>query len=116
MKKIMALLAVAVLFTSASLVVRADDTHKIDIKGMAQCAKCALKETKECQNVVVVKDGDKETKYYLVQNDVAKKAHGSAGFCSAEPGEGPMVKVVGTCEEKDGKHMVTATSIEKVEK
>jgi hypothetical protein len=82
---------------------------------MAQCAKCALKEEKTCQNVVVAKENGKDVKYYLVQNDVAKKSHSSAGFCTAAKGEGPKVKVTGTLEEKDGKKLLTASKIEKVE-
>jgi hypothetical protein len=114
MRKLLPLLTVAMMAIGVTLVARADDEEKT-IEGMAQCVKCALKEEKECGNVVVVKKDDKETKYYLVRNDVAKKAHQSAGFCSAKPGEGPKVKVVGTVEEKDGKMLVTATKIEAVE-
>ncbi len=76
------LAAVGVLFSGLAFV-RADDEkgEKITITGDGMCAKCALKETKTCQNVVIVtKDGKKKT-YYLEKNDVAKKAHGGLGFC-----------------------------------
>lgn len=116
MRKLLPLLAVAMLACGVTLVARADDEEKT-LEGMAQCAKCALKEQDKCQSVVIVKEkeGDKETKYYLVKNEVEKKAHQSAGFCNAAKGEGPKVKVVGTVEEKDGKMLVTATKIEAVE-
>jgi hypothetical protein len=116
LRKILPMLAVAVLFSAASLFVKAaEDGKKVTLEGMAQCAKCALKEKDACQNVVVVSKDGKETKYYLAQNDVAKKAHQSAGFCTAPKGEGPKVKVVGLCKEEEGKLVVTAESIEKVE-
>jgi hypothetical protein len=117
MRKLYPMLAVAVLFAGTSLLVRAQEggDKAKTIEGMAQCAKCALKEAPACQNVVVVEKDGKTTKYYLVQNDVAKQAHSKAGFCTAPKDAGPKVKVEGTHEEKDGKHMVTATKIEKVE-
>ncbi len=116
MRKLIPMFAVAVLFAATSLLVRADDAGaKVSLKGMAQCAKCTLKETATCQNVVVVEKDGKATKYYLVHDAVAKKAHSSAGFCAAVKDAGPTVKVDGTCEEKDGKLVVTATAIQKVE-
>ena len=59
-----------------------------------------LKETKTCQNVVIVtKDGKKKT-YYIVHDAVAKKAHGSLGFCKASKDEPVKVKITGTCKEE----------------
>ncbi len=76
--------------------------------GEGKCAKCALKETKECQNTLTVKDGDKSVTYYLVQNDVSKDFHGN--IC-----KGPKkVKATGTVKEVDGKMQLTATKIEVV--
>jgi hypothetical protein len=116
MRKLLPLVAVAVLCSSFALFVRAADGDKVTIEGQAQCAKCALKETKACQNVVVVTKDGKETKYYLADNEVAKKAHSSAGFCTAPKGDGPAVKVVGTCKKEGEKLVVTAETIEKAEK
>jgi hypothetical protein len=112
MRKVLAMMVMAVVAGGVTLAYAADDKT---IEGMAQCAKCALKEEKTCQNVVVVTEDGKEVKYYLVQNDVAKKAHQSKGFCTAAKGEGPKVKVTGGVEKKDDKMMVTATAIEAVE-
>lgn len=116
MRKLFPMLAVAALFATTSLLVRADEAGaKVSLTGMAQCAKCALKEAPTCQNVVVVEKDGKTTKYYLVHDAVAKKAHSSAGFCAAPKDAGPTVKVEGTCEKKDDKLVVTATKIEKIE-
>lgn len=115
MRKMLPMLGVAVLFAAASLLVRADDGKKVTITGEGQCAKCALQETKSCQNVVVAKEDGKDVKYYIVHDDVAKKAHGSLGFCTAKPGQGPKVKVEGTVKEEDGKKVLTATNITKAE-
>lgn len=116
MRKLFPMLAVAVLFAATSLLVRADDAGaKVSLKGMAQCAKCTLKETPTCQNVVLVEKDGKTSKYYLVHDEVSKKAHSSAGFCTAAKDAGPTVKVEGTCENKDGKLTVTAAKIEKIE-
>ena len=115
MRKLLALAAVGVLFTGLG-VLRADDkSEKTTLKGDGMCAKCALKEADSCQNVVIVtKDGEKKT-YYIVKNDVAKKAHGSMGFCRASKDKPAKVKITGTFEEKDGKLLFTAEKIEKDE-
>jgi RecG-like helicase len=73
-----------------------------------KCGKCALKETKECQNTVTVKEGDKSVIYYLVQNDVSKEFHDN--ICKGTK----KVKAVGTVKEVDGKMQLTATKIEVV--
>jgi len=87
--------------------VRADDAKEVTFKGTLTCAKCDLKETAACQNVLKVKDGDKEVKYYLVDNKLSKDNHGKV--CRA-PMDG--VSVTGTVEVKDGKNILTATKIE----
>jgi hypothetical protein len=112
MRKLMLMMVMAVVACGVTLVYAIEDKT---IEGQAQCAKCSLKEEKSCQNVVVAKEDGKEVKYYLVQNDVAKKAHSSAGFCTAPKGDGPKVKVTGSVEKKDEKLLMTATKIEAVE-
>ena len=39
------------------------------------CAKCTMKKSdaKQCQDVLVVKDGDKTAEYYVAKNDVSAK-------------------------------------------
>jgi uncharacterized protein DUF6370 len=115
MRKLVALAVAGVLFCGVGLL-RADDKDKeITLKGEGMCAKCALQETKTCQNAVIVtKDGVQKT-YYIVHDDVAKKVHQRLGFCRATKEKPAKVKITGTCEEKDGKLVFTAKKIEKDE-
>ena len=108
MHKLFPMLAVAGLFLGATFTAVAADDKEKTITGDATCAKCALKETKTCQNVVLVKSGDKVTKYYMSnENAVAKENHAKAGFCKSEN----KVKVVGVVSEKDGKMFIAPTAI-----
>src|SRR6185503_18791637 len=78
------------------------------LTGEGKCGKCALKETKECQNTVTVKEGDKSVTYYMVKNAVSDDFH--SNIC-----KGPKkVKATGTVKEVDGKMQLTATKIELV--
>lgn len=74
--------------------------------GEGKCAKCTLKETDTCQNVVQVKEGDKTVTYYLVRNDVSNKFH--ENVCK----ETKRVTVTGTVKEVDGKQHLTPSKIE----
>jgi uncharacterized protein DUF6370 len=98
-------------FVVASLAIslnsRAADAKKT-ITGDGMCAKCELKESKECQNAIKVKTGGKTVTYYLVHNDVSKEFHGS--ICK----ETKKVKATGTVKEVDGKMELTPTKIELV--
>ena len=112
MRKLFPLLAVAVFFTGLTAVAfaAADKT----VTGDAVCAKCALKEKPTCQNVVMVKEGDKTVNYYL-EGPESKKAHQALGICTAKKDAGIKVKVTGTCEEKDGKQVITVSKIDKAD-
>ncbi len=112
MRKLFPLLSVAVLFTGLSAF--AKEGKEITITGEGICAKCGLKEAKACQNVVIVTKDGKETKYYL-EGPVSKKYHGSSGICTASKDAMIKTKVVGTVEEKDGKQVITATTVEKAD-
>jgi hypothetical protein len=115
MRKLLALAVVAILFSGLGLL-RADEKgEKITLKGDGMCAKCALKEKDSCQNVVIVTKDDKKKTYYIVHDTVAKKAHGSLGFCRASKEKPVKVKITGTCKEEDGKLIFTAEKIEKNE-
>jgi hypothetical protein len=96
-------LALLVMIGFAGIVQAAETT----LKGTLTCGKCALKETSTCQNVLVVKDGDKTVNYYLAANDVSKGAH--PAVCH---GPKDNISVTGTVEEKDGKKVLTASKIE----
>lgn len=61
------------------------------LEGMLVCGKCKLEETKACSNVLIVKDGDKEVKYYLKDKGNKEKYH----KCQGEK----EVKVTGLVKE-----------------
>jgi len=83
-------------------------TTKRTVTGEGKCAKCTLKETDSCQNVVQVKEGDKTVTYYLVRNDVSNKLHDT--LCK----ETKKITVTGTVKEVGGKQQLTSTKIELV--
>jgi hypothetical protein len=110
MRKLLPMFAVAFAGACFTLAYAAEEKT---IQGATECAKCTLKETKECQNVLVVTEGDKEIKYYMdMTNKVAKENHGKAGFCQG----GKVAKVTGTIKKVDGKDYIDPTKIEVVEK
>ena len=82
------------------------ETKERTITGEGKCAKCSLKETKECQNVIQVEKNGKTRTYYLVDNDVSKAFH--KNVCQ----EAKKVTATGTVEKKDGKFEWTATKID----
>ena len=112
MRKMFPLLAVAVLFSGLSLAWAAEE---VTVTGDAVCAKCALKETKSCQNTITAEEGGKKVTYYVTHDAISKKAHGSLGICSAKKDAPVKVKAVGTVKEEDGKKVLTATKIEAVD-
>ncbi|HEU5119036.1 MAG TPA: DUF6370 family protein [Isosphaeraceae bacterium] len=107
MRKLIPMLAVAVLFSGVTLVIAAEKT----IKGTAECAKCTLKETKQCQTAVKVEEGGKTVTYYLTQTAAAKKFH--KNICP--PGSSKKVEVTGDAKEVDGKQVIEPETIEIVE-
>jgi len=80
-------------------------TDEVTLTGEGKCAKCALKKSDTCQNVVEVKKGDKTTLYYLT-GDASKGFH--KNLCSGSA----KVKVSGKASEKDGKNELEVTKIE----
>jgi hypothetical protein len=100
------MLAVA-LVCSAALVIAAEVKT---ITGEAVCAKCALGETKKCQNTVTTTEDGKKVTYYLINNKFFKTSHSPLGICTAKEGSGPKVKVTGDVEEKGGKMYLTPTA------
>jgi hypothetical protein len=94
-------------FTSPSFAADEAAPRERTLTGEAKCAKCALKESDKCQNVVEVtgRNGNK-TVYYLVQNDVSKKFHETV--CK----ETKKVTMTGTSKMVDGKREFTASKIE----
>jgi hypothetical protein len=86
-------LAVAVSAAAFLATARADDEKKT-LEGKLVCSKCKLSETSDCGNALVVKDGDKEVKYYFKDKGKAESYH----KCSGEK----AVKVTGEVIDKDG--------------
>ena len=109
MRKLMTLAAAVVLFCGLALV-KADEGKKVTIEGEGMCGKCALKETKSCQNVVIVTKDGKETKYYLEKNEFFKDAHSKLKICTASKDSPIKVKVTGTVVKKDDKMTLTPTA------
>ena len=107
MKKSLVLVAgVAAVLLAAVTVRTLAAGDSITITGEGKCAKCALKETKECQNVIQTEKDGKTVNYYLVANDVSKEFHGK--LCK----ETKKVTATGTVKEVDGKMQFTPTKIE----
>jgi hypothetical protein len=109
MRKLLTLVACGVLFAGVTALHAADEGKKVSIEGDAVCAKCALKEAKECQNAVTVTKDGKKTTYYLEKNEFFKDAHQGLGICQAKKDSPVKVKVTGTVVEKEGKKLLTPT-------
>jgi hypothetical protein len=117
MRKVLLLAVAGVLFVGVgALLAAAPDKEKVTVTGDGMCAKCALKETKSCQNAIIEDKDGKKTTYYLKHEGVSKKSHSSMGFCQATKDNPVKVKATGTVEEEDGKKVMTAEKLEKVEK
>ena len=101
MRKLFSLLAATVLCSGVVLA-----AEVMTITGEGKCAKCALKETDKCQNVIEVEEGGKTTTYYLAPNKVAKAYHKNVCTTTVK------TTATGEVEEKDGKKVLTATKIE----
>ena len=109
MRNTLAGLAACVVMMGAGML-WADDaaaSKEVTLKGTLTCAKCDLKETAKCQNVLKVTEGDKVVKYYLTENQTSKTSH--KDVCSAPKDN---VSVTGVVSEKDGKKMIEASKIE----
>lgn len=104
MKNLLKFISIAALTLSVSAFA-AD--KEVTLTGEGKCAKCALKKSETCQNVLEVKNKD-ATKLYYLTGDVSKAFHGE--ICSKTKD----VKVVGVSSEKDGKHYLAVSKIEAV--
>lgn len=101
----MTLLAICGLLLTLRVNAAAVDNEKTII-GDGACAKCTLKETKECQHAITAEEGGKKVTYYLTQNSVAKE------FGNQLCGEKKKVKATGTVKTVDGKQILLPTKIE----
>jgi len=103
-------LAAAGLMVAAASHSFAAEGKTVTVTGDGKCAKCALKETDTCQNVIQTKEGGKTVTYYLTKNDVADKFH--KNVCKGTK----KVTAKGTVKEVDGKKELTATEIKTADK
>ena len=106
LRKLMAAFVGVAALTLVAAGVSADDkkAEKKTLEGKLVCGKCKLSETDACSNVLVVKDGDKEVKYYLKDKGKGEKYH----KCSGEK----EVKITGEVSEKDGKKIIEKAKVE----
>ncbi len=103
-------LVLAGMFTLAILgtTVVAEDkkAEKKTLEGTLTCTKCALKETKVCGHALLVKEGDKEVKFYIADNGGKEPYHKHC--CTADV----PAKVTGIVSEKDGKKTISEAKVE----
>ena len=84
-----------------------DSDKEVTVKGVAQCAKCSLKKADKCTNVIVSKVDGKETIFYIADDADSKKALPHKDICQTTK----EVEAKGKVEEKDGKKILSLTSI-----
>jgi len=107
MKKNIALLtgiAAVALLSLATPILAAD--KEVTITGEGKCAKCSLKETDKCQNVIQAQEDGKTVNYYLTKNKVSTDFH--ENLCK----ESKKVTATGMVKEVDGKKELVASKIE----
>jgi hypothetical protein len=110
MKKLFTILvATGLVLGLATVAFAGEKAAPTTLEGQLMCGKCTLKMegVKECQDILVVKAGDKEERYWLVKNEVEKKF---GHVCSGAKD----VKVTGTVKDKEGKMWIDASAIELV--
>jgi hypothetical protein len=90
------------LFTLAAPVFAGD--KEVTVTGEAKCAACLLKEGDKHQTVIETKEAGQTVKYYVADNEVAKKFN----VCH----EAKKLTATGTVQEVDGKKVLTASKIE----
>jgi hypothetical protein len=95
----------ALMFATSTINALAND-KETTISGEAKCAKCMLKEGKECQTVIQVEKEGKTETYYVVNNDVSKGFHDDV--CTSAK----KVTATGTVAKVDGKQQLTLSKIE----
>lgn len=81
---------------------------EVKVTGTLVCGRCKLKETKACSNVLLVKEGGKEVKYYLTDKGNDESYHEEV--CGG--GELKGVTATGTVSEKDGKKTLKVTKLD----
>ncbi len=86
------------------------EEEPVTLSGKVACARCvmALDGQSECQNVLIVKEGDEKKMYYLVKNEtydhLGEMCQGSVN-----------VQATGLVKEEDGRLWLVASKIEPME-
>ncbi|MCI0703430.1 MAG: DUF6370 family protein [Planctomycetia bacterium] len=80
--------------------------EKKKLEGTLTCTKCALSETKACGHALIVKQGDKKVKYYLVDKGGKEPYHKEC--CQADV----AAIVTGKVVEKDKKLLIENPKVE----
>jgi Family of unknown function (DUF6370) len=75
MWKVLAGLTIALAALALVRVATAADKDEVELKGTITCAKCDLKEVKECQTAIVTKIDGKDATVYLVDSGADNKDH-----------------------------------------
>jgi len=89
----------------------AQDKKEVTLKGTLLCAKCVLKETKQCQTAIQVKEAGKTVTYYFL--DKGNKEDYHEEVCGGDKKEGTVTGVV---SQKDGKKYITPKKVEYAKK
>src|SRR5438046_2492272 len=100
------LVGIATLLFAANMNSATAKEKEVTLTGEAKCAKCMLKEGKECQTVIQVEKNGKTQNYYVVDNDVSKAFH--EDVCHAAK----KVTATGTVAKNGAKREMTLTKIE----
>ena len=82
------------------------DDKEVTVTGEGKCAACLLKEGDKHQTVIETKEEGKTVKYYVADNEVAKKF--GEDVCK----QAKKITATGTVKEVDGKKVLTASKIE----
>ena len=80
------------------------DGKEVTLTGTLGCGKCSFKETKQCGNVLKVKEGGKQVSYEIAKNGVSDDNH--EAVCH---NAGKKATVKGTVSEEGGKKVLTAS-------
>jgi hypothetical protein len=86
---------------------KAEPGKQVKLEGTIVCSKCALKETKQCGNAIIVKENGKDVTYYFADKGAGEDYHEEV--CGGGKKTGTVVGVV---SEKDGKKYITPSKVE----
>jgi hypothetical protein len=107
---VLALGIATVTLAGSTFTVNAEEKkEKVEAKkfeGTLTCTKCALSETKACGHALVVKEGGKDVKYYLVDKGGKEAYHKEC--CTSDV----KAVVTGKPGEKDGKKIIEEPKVE----